>query len=131
MSPHDWHADADYVLRIRQFTAALVGEVHLRTFLRRDNALYAVAKIAEVALVHLREKDLFVLVRSSEGLRTDCALMVLHQTPDTDRDVVHFRLVELLSDDARALEQLATAREVTGLTGYSLRPACDAGWYAA
>lgn len=120
---------ADYVLRIRKFVAALKGEIHLRTFRKRDNSIYAVAKIEDPAISHLRENDVFVLVRSSEGLRTDCALMVVHQTPDADRDVVHFRLLQLISDDARALEQLTTAREVTGLTGYTLRPACDPGWY--
>ncbi len=122
-------AHADYVLRIQKFMAALEGEIHLRTFRKRDNAIYALAKIEESAVVHLRENDVFVLVRSSEGLRTDCALMVVHQTPDASRDVVHFRLLDLLSDDARALEQMTTAREVTGLTGYTLRPSCDAGWY--
>jgi hypothetical protein len=125
-------AHADYVLRIRQFMLAASDDIHLRRFVRRDNTTYAVAKIAAAALSHLRENDLFFLVHSTEGLKTDCAVMVVHQTPEPDHDVVHFRLVNLLSDDIKALEQLAATRgEIAGLTGYTLRPACDPGWYGS
>jgi hypothetical protein len=121
---------ADYVLRIQRFTAALAGaDVHPRTFVRRDGALYAVAKVPDAALSHPRERDVFVLVRAADGLRTDCALIVVHQPPD--QGLVHFRVAQLLSDDARALEQLAATREVAGLTGYTVRPWGDPGWYAA
>lgn len=124
-------AHADYIYRIREFTASAANDIHLRTFSRRDGNLYAVAKIAAAGLAHLREKDVFFLVQSTEGLRTDCAVMVVHQTPNAAQGIVHFRLVALLSEDARALDQLATAREVTGLNGYTLRPACDPAWYVA
>lgn len=123
-------AHADYVIRAVRFVAA-AGEVHLRTFVHRGDVLHAAARIPGAALAHLREKDPFVLVRSSEGLRTDCALIVVHQTPDPTHEVAYFRVVQALSDDTRALEQLAAVREVSGLTGYTLRPACDPGWYAA
>ena len=122
---------ADYVLRVRQFMAAVTGDIHLRTFSKRDDNLFAIAKVAEAALAHLRESDVFMLVRSAEGLRTDCAKMVVHQRPDPAHGVVIFRLVELLSDEVRALERLAAVREITGLTGYTLRPVCDSGWYGA
>ncbi len=123
-------AHADYVLRMRRFVAA-AGDVHLRTFSQRDGVVFATAKIPTEALSPLREKDVFILVRTADGLRTDCAVMAVHQTPDPAHGVVHFRLTQLLSDDVRAIETLAAAREVTGLTGYTLRPVCDAGWYAA
>jgi hypothetical protein len=122
-------AHADFVVRVQQFIAATSGDIHLRTFIKRDDRLFAIAKVATAALVHLRDDDAFVLVRSAEGLRTDCALMVVHQKPDPAHGVVYFRLVEILSDEVRALEKLAAEREVTGLTGYTLRPACDHGWY--
>jgi hypothetical protein len=123
-------AHADFVVRMRQFAAAVTGDIHLRTFVRRDGSLYATAKIGRSAISHLRQQDAFVLVRSSDALRTDCALMVVHQIPDAEGEVVHFRLVELFSDEARALDQHATVRDVSGLTGYTPRPACDTGWYA-
>jgi hypothetical protein len=71
----------------------------------------------------------FILVRSAEGLDTNCALMVVRQTPDPAHGSVHFRLVELLSEEARAIEHLATAGGASGLMGYTLRPVCDTGWY--
>ena len=55
--------------------------------------------------------------------------MVVHQTPDPAHGTVHFRLVELFSEEARAIEQLATAGGASGLMGYTLRPVCNAGWY--
>ncbi len=122
-------AHADYVIRIRQFMAAVTGDIHIRTFLKRDDKLFAIAKVAGAALTYLREEDAFILVRSAEGLRTDCARLIVHQRPDPAHGVVHFQLVELLSDEVRALERLATAREISGLTGYTLRPVCDPGWY--
>jgi hypothetical protein len=47
-------AHADYVLRVRQFMTAVAGDIHLRTFFKRDDKLFAIAKVAEVALTHLR-----------------------------------------------------------------------------
>ena len=121
-------AHADYVLRMRRF-ATTAGDIHLRTFVPRNNFIFAVAKIPKAALAHLREKDVFILVRSADELRTDCALMVVHQTPDPAHGTVHFRLVELISEEARGIERLATAGGASGLMGYTLRPVCDTGWY--
>ena len=121
-------AHGDYVLRMRRFVL-VSGDIHLRTFVKRDKAIFAVAKIAATALAHLREKDVFILVRNADGLQTDCALIVVHQTPDPAHGTVHFRLVELFSEEARANEHLATAGGASGLMGYSLRPVCDPGWY--
>ena len=120
---------ADYVLRMRQFMA-VDREIHLRTFTARDKVIFAVAKIAETAFRYLREKDLFVLLRSAEGLQTECALMVVHQTPDPTHGTIHFRLVNLITEEARAIEHLATAGGASGLMGYTLRPVCDTGWYS-
>jgi hypothetical protein len=57
--------------------------------------------------------------------------MVVHQTPDPAHGSVYFRLVESLSEQARAIEHLATAGGASGLMGYTLRPRCDIAWYGA
>lgn len=119
---------ADYVIRMVRFANA-TGEIHLRTFLARDKVIFAIAKVTEAALQHLREKDVFLLVRSVDGLNTTCAILIVHQTPDPTHGSVHLRLVEHLSEEARAIEHLATTGGASGLMGYTLRPACDTGWY--
>ena len=114
-------AHADTVIRMSQFAASVTGAIQLRTFTMRDNCLYAIAKVAEKVMSHLREEDVFILVHAAEGLRTDCAIMIVHQRPDPKHGVVYLRVMKALSDDVRTLEQLTATRNVSGLTGYTLR----------
>jgi hypothetical protein len=60
----------------------------------------------------------------TDGLETPTARLAVHQPPVSGKEVVMFEIVGSFSEEIGHIEQLADSRDVAGLKGYRLAPAC-------
>lgn len=102
----------------------------LRTFVSQAGSLYSVARIEGAAIRSLKDGDPFVLThKDAKGLFTDSAQLVVHQRNEAE-GAIWFRVEAYLSDEMTHLDAFATKRDVAGLMGYSIRPACGVQSFA-
>lgn len=123
---------AEYVERMVRFTEQTATRPpSLRAFVSQSGSLYAVARIEEAAIRSLKDGDPFILThKDAKGLFTDSARLVVHQRNEAD-GAVWFRVDAFLSDEMEHLGALAAKKDVAGLTGYSIRPACGVQNFAS
>lgn len=121
---------ADLIGRMTRFAAALSRPINLRAFVRQAGDLYAIAKVASQALEHVRVGDPFLLVkRSTGGLETHSARLIVHQAPDLAKEIAMFRIGDYLSDEMGHIDKLAQSSDIEGMKGYTIRVACDLSQY--
>jgi hypothetical protein len=120
----------DFVARMVSFAQISAKPINLRSFVRQGGGLYVVAKAESKALQQLKRGDPFLLVKkSSEGLATPCARLVVHQPPDQAKGVVMFHICDYLSDEMGHLENLASSGNVEGIKGFGVQMIPDVTSY--
>jgi hypothetical protein len=121
---------AEFVGRMQRFLRDAPKRLNFRTFTKQTGSLYAVAKGPPEALAHLRVGDPFLLLHvGTDGLETQAARIAVHQPPESGKDIVMFRIVASLSEEIGHIERLAESRDVAGMKGYRLTPACSVEGY--
>ena len=127
----DLIAYIDFVGRMWAFEDGL-GETkpEIRRFVQQNNQLYVVAKVEAGALAHLAVDDRFLLVkRDLKGVEVAYARLVAHQSPNIEKKTATFRVVELLSDEAKEIVQLAAAEKTPVSKQFEIRLMCDPNRY--
>lgn len=123
-------AYASYIHRMRSSKIADEKPVGLRTFVRRDGNLYAVAGLDKDAMSFPEQDDPFILeFKDPGGLITRRAHLLVHQK-DLAKAVVWFRVVLFLGEEMTSLDALAEKQDVPG-KGYRVRVDADLDQYSA
>ena len=125
-------ACAEVICRHKEFMQVESKPLALTTFARQGEQLFVLAKASGAALRHLRVGDPFVLVKkTSSGVDVALARLAVHQPPDSKKEVVHFGILSPIPPELQPMADLAIQGDVSGVKGYSLRPAYDISKYAA
>jgi hypothetical protein len=120
---------ARYIKRMRKLVEAEEMPIRLKSFVKRDGILYAVAGLKKEFLAHLEDDDFFVLeFKDGNGLVTRSAHLFVHQR-DPTKEVVWFRVDRFLGDEMAHVDALADKQDVPA-KGYFARVDADLTQYA-
>ncbi len=121
---------ASYLERISTLMQTATKPISVRTFFKRAGILYGDARMNAEAMKYLRQSDPFVLEFKDPNslLITRSARLQVHQL-DPTKEVVWFRVDQIIGDEMAHLDALAGKQEVPA-KGYLVRPMCDPERYS-
>lgn len=122
-------ACAEIIERHKHFLAAASKPLSLQTLTRIGDRLFALVKAPVDALALLRVDDPFVLVKRADGVELEVVSLLVHQPPDTKKEVAYFAIVPPIPPELETMADLLAKGEVSRIQRYSIRPAYSIAKY--